>query len=49
MNKVLIVNDAAFMRVTIKGMLEKSCYIVVSEAADGAKSLDCILQVIKKN
>lgn len=31
----LIVDDGAFMRVLIKGMLEKNGYEVVGEAADG--------------
>lgn len=33
--RVLIVDDGAFMRVLIKGMLEKNNYAVVGEAEDG--------------
>ncbi len=33
--KVLIVDDGTFMRVLIKGMLEKNGYNVVGEAEDG--------------
>lgn len=35
MNKVLIVDDAAFMRMTIKMMLEKNGYSIVGEATNG--------------
>lgn len=35
MNKVLVIDDAAFMRMTIKIMLERSNYEVVGEAGDG--------------
>lgn len=35
MKNVLIVDDAAFMRVTIKNMLEKNGYSVVGEAENG--------------
>ena len=35
MKTVLIVDDAAFMRVTIKNMLEKNGYSVVGEAENG--------------
>lgn len=37
--KVLIVDDGAFMRVLIKGMLEKNNYVVVGEADDGVKGV----------
>lgn len=33
--RVLIVDDGAFMRILIKGMLEKHDYVVVGEAEDG--------------
>lgn len=36
MKKVLIVDDAAFMRHTLKLMLEKNGYIVAGEADNGA-------------
>lgn len=36
---VLIVDDGAFMRVLIKGMLEKNDYVVVGEAEDGEKGV----------
>lgn len=32
---VLIIDDGAFMRILIRGMLEKNDYVVVGEAADG--------------
>ena len=35
MKKVLIADDAAFMRITIKNMLEKNGYEVVGEAPNG--------------
>ncbi|NLG52789.1 MAG: response regulator [Clostridiales bacterium] len=35
MNKVLIVDDAAFMRATLKNMLERNGYEVVGEADNG--------------
>lgn len=35
MKTVLIVDDAAFMRVTIKNMLEKNGYSVIGEAENG--------------
>lgn len=35
MKKVLVVDDAAFMRVTIKNILEKSGFSVVGEAENG--------------
>lgn len=33
--RVLIIDDGAFMRILIKGMLEKNNYTVVGEAEDG--------------
>lgn len=36
MNKVLVVDDAAFMRLIIRTMLEKNGYQVVGEAENGA-------------
>jgi two-component system chemotaxis response regulator CheY len=35
MKTVLVVDDAAFMRVTIKNMLEKNGYSVIGEAENG--------------
>ena len=35
MKNVLVVDDAAFMRVTIKNMLEKNGYSVIGEAENG--------------
>ncbi|MCL2125140.1 MAG: response regulator [Oscillospiraceae bacterium] len=40
MAKVLIVDDAAFMRISIKNMLTKNGYDVVGEAENGLISLD---------
>ncbi|WPC39352.1 response regulator [Clostridium sp. JS66] len=39
MKKVLIVDDAMFMRVALKTMLEKNGYEVVGEAEDGADAI----------
>lgn len=38
--RVLIVDDGAFMRILIKGMLEKHDYVVVGEADDGDVGVD---------
>ncbi|MBB5172066.1 response regulator [Texcoconibacillus texcoconensis] len=38
--KVLIVDDAAFMRMMIKDILEKNGFEVVGEAADGQQAVD---------
>ncbi|WP_066173057.1 response regulator [Bacillus marinisedimentorum] len=38
--KVLIVDDAAFMRMMIKDILSKNGYEIVAEAADGQQALD---------
>jgi len=40
MAKVLIVDDAAFMRISIKNMLTKNGYEVVGEAENGAIGVD---------
>ncbi len=39
-NRVLVVDDAAFMRMMIKDILRKGGYDVVGEAEDGAKAID---------
>ncbi len=39
-NRVLVVDDAAFMRMMIKDILRKGGYEVVGEAEDGAKAID---------
>lgn len=39
-NKVLVVDDAAFMRMMIKDILRKGGYEVVGEAEDGIKALE---------
>ncbi len=39
-NKVLIVDDAAFMRMMIKDILSKNGYEVVGEANDGSQALE---------
>lgn len=39
MAKVLVVDDAAFMRITIKTMLEKNGFEVVGEAEDGSVAI----------
>ena len=39
-NRILIVDDAAFMRMMIKDILTKNGYEVVGEAADGAQAVE---------
>ncbi|MCP1490652.1 two-component system chemotaxis response regulator CheY [Peribacillus frigoritolerans] len=39
-NKILIVDDAAFMRMMIKDILSKNGFEIVGEAADGAQAVD---------
>lgn len=39
-NKVLIVDDAAFMRMMIKEILTKNGFNVVGEASDGAQAVE---------
>ena len=39
-NKILVVDDAAFMRMMIKDILTKNGYIVVGEAENGAKAIE---------
>lgn len=39
-NKVLIVDDAAFMRMMIKEILTKNGFTVVGEASDGAQAVE---------
>jgi two-component system chemotaxis response regulator CheY len=39
-NRVLVVDDAAFMRMMIKDILKKGGYEVVGEAEDGLKAID---------
>ena len=38
--KVLIVDDAAFMRLALKTMLEKNGFMVVGEADNGAQAIE---------
>lgn len=38
--KILIVDDAAFMRMMIKDILTKNGYDVVAEAGDGAQAIE---------
>jgi two-component system, chemotaxis family, chemotaxis protein CheY len=40
MSKVLIVDDAAFMRMMIKDILEKNGFQVVGEASNGIKAVE---------
>jgi two-component system chemotaxis response regulator CheY len=40
MAKILVVDDAAFMRMMIKDILSKNGFEVVGEAADGAQAID---------
>ncbi|MBD8497072.1 MULTISPECIES: response regulator [Paenibacillus] len=39
-NRILIVDDAAFMRMMIRDILTKNGYDVVGEAADGAQAIE---------
>jgi two-component system, chemotaxis family, chemotaxis protein CheY len=39
-NKILVVDDAAFMRMMIKDILTKNGFEVVGEAADGAQAVE---------
>lgn len=39
-NRVLVVDDAAFMRMMIKDILRKGGYEVVGEVEDGAKAIE---------
>lgn len=39
-SKVLIVDDAAFMRMMIKEILTKNGFTVVGEASDGAQAVE---------
>jgi len=39
-NRILIVDDAAFMRMMIKDILTKNGYEVVAEAADGRQAVE---------
>ena len=40
MTKVMIVDDAAFMRASIRRMIESQDYEVVAEAADGIEAIE---------
>ncbi len=40
MSKVLIVDDAAFMRMMLRGILEKAGYEICGEATNGAQALE---------
>jgi len=40
MKKILIVDDAAFMRLSLKTMLEKNGFEVVGEAENGRKAIE---------
>ncbi|EJW15591.1 response regulator [Paenibacillus alvei] len=39
-NRILIVDDAAFMRMMIRDILTKNGYDVVAEASDGAQAIE---------
>lgn len=40
MKKILVVDDAAFMRLSLKTMLEKNGFAVVGEAENGRKAIE---------
>ena len=44
MKKVMIVDDASFMRVAIRKMLENKAYEVVCEAVDGQDAIEKYIQ-----
>ena len=48
-NRILIVDDAAFMRMMIKDILTKNGYEVVGEAADGATSSRKIQRITSRS
>ncbi len=39
-NRILVVDDAAFMRMMIKEILTKNGYVVVGEASDGVQAVE---------
>jgi len=39
LKKIMVVDDAAFMRITLKNMLERNGFEVVGEAANGAEAV----------
>ena len=43
--RILIVDDAAFMRMMIKDILTKNKFEVVGEAADGAQAIDKYMEL----
>ncbi len=45
MSKIMIVDDAAFMRITIKNMLKKSVHEVVGEAENGKVAIERYLSL----
>ncbi len=45
MAKVMIVDDAAFMRASIKKMIEEDGFEVIAEASDGAEAIDLYRKV----
>ena len=45
MKKVLVVDDAAFMRISIKKMLEKNGYEVVGEAENGMIAVEKYMEL----
>ncbi len=45
MKKVLVVDDAAFMRVTIKNMLAKNGFEIVGEAENGAVAVQKVAEL----
>jgi two-component system chemotaxis response regulator CheY len=47
MKRILVVDDAAFMRLSLKTMLEKNGYEVVGEAENGRKAVE-MYKIIKK-
>ncbi|MDK2808351.1 MAG: two-component system, chemotaxis family, chemotaxis protein CheY [Clostridiales bacterium] len=40
MKRIMVVDDASFMRATLKTMLEKNGFVVVAEAEDGNEAIE---------
>ena len=45
MNKVLIIDDAAFMRITLKSLLERNGFEVIGEAANGLQGVEKFAEI----
>ncbi|MFW6029657.1 MAG: response regulator [Halanaerobiales bacterium] len=43
--KIMVVDDAAFMRLTLKNMIEEAGYEIAAEAANGAEAVDKYFEI----